>query len=974
MLLSQSSSKKSSVAPTVSRKSMVLLAFVAFSFLIAVGLWYTFAAKQQAHIQTITCSAEHKKANNFEEKGYVLGNAHTQSAEKARTGAYACKLNASQAYGMSYMLENPKPNSKYKVSIWRYSPEQSDGMLAVSGKHNIKLYKQQATASTTDKADWEQLELVFSVPYYFGKGAISIYPYTSKHPVFFDDLHIEYLGEEASTLTSSVLDTSLFRLELGDKSLQKIKRKRQDALGVGILISADDDWVKGDINMDGERLPIELRLKGDYLDHLKADKWSFRIKVKDPKAWNRLKTFSIQNPATREFLKEWVFHQFLHAEDVLSPRYDFMQVHLNNKSLGIYAYEEHFDKQLPEYLHRREGPIVRFTEDAFWLNAKRRKDVLGNIHGTTTFIDGFEVADIEAFKSGKTAKSPVLRKQFEQAHTLMQQYKYGTQSPEQIFDLPLMAKYYAIVDICKAYHGLVWHNFRFYFNPLTTRLEPIGFDGFGANMANWRGKPFIGHYEARTKANDNMLFESLFKHPEFVRLYVQYLYTFTDKVYLEQFMAAIEMGLNERKKLLQQEFEAYTYNTSDLLKHATKLRATITPFEEHSLMARKANTNEQVQLANMHNLPLQVIGFGSATQLSDSLSQVLWLATQQPKTVPVYTTIAMPKNVTHVYFALPGIDKLYKSSIKIWSAAASQTPLQRLLSATKSLELPDAFIVTDSVIQCKFGKYTINENICIPKGYSVHIQAGTTLNFIKKAKFISYSPLYMYGTAENPIQVTSSDQSANGFTIIQASRPSKLRYVQFDNLNTLSYEGWQLTGAVTFYESEVYIDHCTFTQNHCEDALNLVRCVFDLQNSMVSKTYGDGFDGDFCEGRVKDCRFVATGNDALDFSGSVINIDNCQIVAAGDKGVSVGEESTVHIKNLTIHDSPLAVASKDLSKLSIDTIAMVNCVQGFVAFQKKPEYGGSSIKVKAYAAENVDYLHKIEPGSRLQLKGQLIKE
>ena len=57
-------------------------------------------------------------------------------------------------------------------------------------------------------------------------------------------------------------------------------------------------------------------------------------------------------------------------EDVLTTRYGFINVELNGQDLGVYAYEEHFDKLLVESNNRREGPIVKFSEEAFWFTSR----------------------------------------------------------------------------------------------------------------------------------------------------------------------------------------------------------------------------------------------------------------------------------------------------------------------------------------------------------------------------------------------------------------------------------------------------------------------------------------------------------------------------------------------------------------------------------------------------------------------------
>src|SRR5690606_14254079 len=132
----------------------------------------------------------------------------------------------------------------------------------------------------------------------------------------------------------------------------------------------------------------------------------------------------------------------------------------------------------------------------------------------------------------------------------------------------------------------------------------------------------------------------------------------------------------------------------------------------------------------------------------------------------------------------------------------------------------------------------------------------------------------------------------------QAKEKSILRYAIFDGLNTLNYKGRHLTGAINFYESDAGYEYCVFKNNHCEDALNLIRSEVSLDNSALSNTFSDAFDADFCKGSVTKTRFVNLTNDAMDFSGSNILIQDCFVDNAGDKGVSVGEDSDVSILNI----------------------------------------------------------------------------
>ena len=169
------------------------------------------------------------------------------------------------------------------------------------------------------------------------------------------------------------------------------------------------------------------------------------------------------------------------------------------------------------------------------------------------------------------------------------------------------------------------------------------------------------------------------------------------------------------------------------------------------------------------------------------------------------------------------------------------------------------------------GKFQIDQDLIFPAGYEILIAGGTQIDFIKGAKFISKSAVNLLGEPENPIKIFSSDHTAGGFTILQAKEKSIVRYTVFEDFNTLEDRGWTLTGAVTFYESNVEIDHSSFIRSHCEDGLNIIRSDFTLSNSLVAESAFDGFDADFCKGKVINTRFFKPGNDGMDFSGSSDN-------------------------------------------------------------------------------------------------------
>jgi len=274
-----------------------------------------------------------------------------------------------------------------------------------------------------------------------------------------------------------------------------------------------------------------------------------------------------------------------------------------------------------------------------------------------------------------------------------------------------------------------------------------------------------------------------------------------------------------------------------------------------------------------------------------------------------------------------------------------------------------------------FSKDSINVSspLIISKGYVFKLKQGTIVNIINGGKIISYSPLSFIGTKQNPIKIVSSDKKGQGVLILAEGEYSYLKFVDFSYLTNPMHESWSITGAVTFYESPVDLESVSIKNNSCEDALNIVRTNFKMNNSSISNTQSDAFDGDFVVGEISNSSFNGLGNDAIDVSGSDLIVNNVIISNAGDKGISAGENSKMKLSRVEISNSEIAIAGKDLSVINANNIKIVNTKLGLTAFQKKPEFGPSKITVKAITMTDTQTKYLIESSSSLFVDSQKIE-
>lgn len=241
------------------------------------------------------------------------------------------------------------------------------------------------------------------------------------------------------------------------------------------------------------------------------------------------------------------------------------------------------------------------------------------------------------------------------------------------------------------------------------------------------------------------------------------------------------------------------------------------------------------------------------------------------------------------------------------------------------------------------------------------------------AKILSFSPLHFTGSEEYPISIFSSDTTGQGIIVINANAGSLMEYVHFINLSYPSQKGWELTGAVTFYESPVRLSHCIFSKNRSEDALNIIRSDFEITESVFSENVYDDFDADFCKGKIEKTFFIKSGNDALDISGSVVNVNELYIEKSGDKAVSVGENSRLMGTHIEIKYAEIGLASKDMSYINVEHISMDSCKVAFAVYQKKPEFGPGNINVSRVEMENIQVPYLVETNSHLTIDDKNIK-
>jgi len=783
-------------------------------------------------------------------------------------------------------------------------------------------------------------------------------------------------------------------IDIAPDDFAQIEAKRQEALERWILLADDTDFVPATLRWRGDVIPVELRLKGDWADHFAREKWSFRIRTKSGTYFEGMRIFSLQDPSTRTYLNEWLYMENLRAEGVLSVRYWFVRGVVNGEYKGIYAVEESFAKELLESQQRREGVIIRYDEDLLWESWA----VYDNDLMTPRGVMNFHI--IDEFETGRVEDSPGLSAQRDAAAGKLQALEMGARTASEVFDIETFAKFLALSDVWGAQHALIWHNLRFYYNPVTARLEPIGFDA----------QPL-----AEVGAIDVNLLRGLrqavaYDDVALQQAYARYLWQFSQPAYLESLGQRFGAELETLRAALFPEFGEQQMADGrgvldppweHLAQRQASLRELLSPVQMVYVHVPAGAPTDTLTLdvGNLLDVSVEVVGLRVGDTLLPAREWDVLDSERAAEAADVVALRPLPLDATFMPYARfeipaivwdPTMVKTQTLSLETRLLGLTQTVTQPVILAypppLASGSRPAQPTLAEALAQHTYlqetgdaslltippGEWEIVGDLLLPEGYGLRLAAGTTLAFAPENFLLANGPLIFEGREDAPVVLRPQEEKWHGIVVVDAGQPSLWHYVTVEDTDALDRDGWVMTGGITFYRSPIRLDHSRILRTWAEDGLNVIRAPFEFVDSEFSGTSSDAFDGDFTQGVIERCAFYDIGADAIDVSGSDIQVRDVRMVNLGDKGLSVGEMSRLTAERISIANADFGVASKDLSQAHISDATLEGVrIAGLAAYIKKLSYGPASITAERIAFVDLPAERRtlVQTGSWIDLDG-----
>ena len=826
-------------------------------------------------------------------------------------------------------------------------------------------------------------EIQLSVHNLFVNGGHGIYNTNIRVREKLRDIPIYFYKNMMSYFQDEVPQVSI---DIKFKDYKKLAVKREVALEKGILIQGDDDYVPAKIRIGDQITNVKLRLKGDWVDHLEGDKWSFRVHTKKNESIFSLRRFSIQDPKTRGFQGEVLFHETLSFYNILIPQYFFVSLKVNGESKGIMAVEEHFSKELLERNGRKEGVIVKFDESLVWASND------GNERGFGGIYDNYKVSEIKPFSKAKIQKSESLENSYKLAAGLLRGFVNGNLSASDVFDSNQLGSYIAASQFWGAWHAVRWHNLRFYFNPISLKLEPIAFDAnlqdrldIGVSLTS---EPIVAHFledkeirkfynktldSLHTETKSGELIERLKVREAPVLSVLNREFLFLDGIDKDELVNRAKVTrINEMEYL--KTFNTYRYKTVNHDSTEILEISNITPKDTQIQAVKLITDSGETLPINWNDTPdFPILVHGTKQGNRPSIYKFKYTS---PSETNDYNVV--------LEFIEENSTKIKMQQVDRYVGVVLGHPFTKL-SKLQSLKKNEFLEINESMklITVKPGKWRVYDHIIIPREFTLTMSKGTTLLFSENNALISFGATKFIGTPNKPITLQGVDTDVkegwwSGVVVQESAALSEWENVIIKNTQGINVPGWTVTGGTSFYKSDLNCNNCTFNGNKAEDALNVTNANIFLVNTKISETISDGFDGDYVSGTIVGGLFSnigkAGGGDAIDFSGSQVSVENVEFLNIEDKALSVGERSQVVAKNLRIMNVGVGAASKDGSTLTLKKSSIDSAkIAGLMSYRKKHEYDFAKLDASIVSIKNTVNKALVESGSQMVLNNSNIE-
>ena len=290
--------------------------------------------------------------------------------------------------------------------------------------------------------------------------------------------------------------------------------------------------------------------------------------------------------------------------------------------------------------------------------------------------------------------------------------------------------------------------------------------------------------------------------------------------------------------------------------------------------------------------------------------------------------------------------------------------------------LPSVF--SESTSLDSFQTYVATNDIRVPELVTLTINEGSQIKMMENINLIIEGKLIINGTDQNPVEIfshsTNSDNRWGSICFNNSVDTSLIMHAKITGAST-GIDPTLHHGAISSINSNIIIDHieiedvefpvyvqggsvmvsdCSISCDYICDFINVQGGNALIENSVF---YGanavdtDAIDLDNVEGGIirgnKIYNFSGSNSDGIDIGEQSQNIiiESNLIFHSKDKGVSVGQGSSVSLRKNLIVGCNIGIAVKDYASADVINNTFFQNDTSILAYEKNPGAGGGSIEL-----------------------------
>ena len=696
-----------------------------------------------------------------------------------------------------------------------------------------------------------------------------------------------------------------------------------------------------------EILDCDVRYRGDNAIHWANHKKSWRVEMDKDELWGGMRRFNLIAPKGSAQLHNYLGYRLAKELGLLAPQAEFVQLVINGRLRGVHLLVE----QLDESTLRRNGymPGDLYSGELIGNDTYRglrgnyvfERPEIWNKMAVNNHYDEASLAPLEALTDLVSSHSS----------------EESQQALSEMLDMEVWGRYAAFELLAQTLHTDETHNWRLYWDANRGTFIPVIWDSVALALS-WRPN---NPGESKLDLVSHRLNSALMRNGDFLRARHKALAEFfaqgKDAWYLNAFLGvqgplrdALSRDIHRSSGWMEvtdinlyKVFVALGYVMDDLRREYLERQGEVRFAKIEGGVAIEVGGRRPVDTLRIrfdeppaelprariryvvdgqpfeHDLTGSCEYFDRELQIEvglvpEFLTTLRWISdaksSQQRAVLPAYYELAIDgwSPAAKIREIRGERGNGLESAIRVDRIEPSEIHGMYQLVGSRPTSEPIRLSGTVTLEE----NYEVTRDVFIAPGTTIELAPGVSLRFRGRVLAL--------GTSEQPIRFVPArkDQKPWGVVALQGMETSgsRFRYCNFAGGSGWKEDLFEYSGMFSIHDSEdIELRHCRFQDSKIvDDMVHTVYAKVAFYDCVFERALMDALDMDISEGVVVDCDFRESGNDFLDLMTSKVVVHGTNLVGGGDKGISVGENTTLLCTNSRFIKCNIGIEVKDASR------------------------------------------------------------